>query len=173
MYVTAGTIADPNHMRGLAQLLQRVLYKTTLSTQQTDFKTYVRQNGGTVECEMNEEDSNYYFDVPVTEFKDALKMFATLFTTSHAFSEDLIISEIEIMSNENDLTRVPNGTNNTEALTQLFKWIINYHPMSQRGHNFTNQQTSNIVNNLEKFYHNFYYAHIMSLCVLSRGMMHI
>lgn len=165
MYVTAGSTADPNHISGLAHLLQHVLYLTEVKeTPQRAFKVYLMQNNGEINAKTSEDHTNYQFDIPVTKFKDALTRFAEFFIKPFVFTENLIYPELYNLNHEQ--------LEDKWKLTGLFKWIIDRNHLISRNGICQPVTYEDIVNNLQKFYDHHYSSHIMSLCVLSKGMMY-
>lgn len=178
MYVTTGSMSDPDHLPGLAHLLQHVLYLSEEKTPQKKFKAHVSQNNGVVNARTTENHSNYHFDIAVSEFKNALTLFAEIFINSVVFTKDMIRPELKHLNIDYEMN---SGMDKYDkwGLTQLFKWTIDrYHPISKFGTTFSNATTSleietllsNAEKELQRFYNSHYSSHIMSVCVLSKGM---
>ncbi|CAL1686426.1 unnamed protein product [Lasius platythorax] len=161
--VHIGSTADPNHISGLAHLLQHVLYLTEVKeTPQRAFKVYLMQNNGEINAKTSEDHTNYQFDIPVTKFKDALTRFAEFFIKPFVFTENLIYPELYNLNHEQL------GSEDKWKLTGLFKWIIDRNHSISRNGICQPVTYEDIVNNLQKFYDHHYSSHIMSLCVLSK-----
>ncbi|XP_029680912.1 insulin-degrading enzyme-like isoform X1 [Formica exsecta] len=174
--VNIGSMSDPDHLPGLAHLLQHVLYLSEEKTPQKKFKAHVSQNNGVVNARTTENHTNYHFDIAVSEFKNALTLFAEIFINSVVFTKDMIRPELKYLNIDYEMN---SGTDKYDkwGLTQLFKWTIDrYHPISKFGTTFSNATTSleietllsNAEKELQRFYNSHYSSHIMSVCVLSK-----
>ncbi|XP_050459635.1 insulin-degrading enzyme-like isoform X2 [Cataglyphis hispanica] len=179
--VKIGSISDPDNLPGLTHLLQHALYLTEKVLEQKTFKTYVSENNGVVNAKMTEDNTNYHFDIAVSEFKHALTLFAKFFRSStnneQVISEQAIREELKYLNVDYEMN---NGTYKYDKwmLYQLFKWTIDrHHPISKYGTTFFDESTSsstlnrlttNIVEKIQNFYNIHYSSHLMSLCVLSK-----
>ncbi|KAL6425857.1 hypothetical protein ACFW04_009693 [Cataglyphis niger] len=174
--VKIGSISDPDNLPGLTHLLQHVLYLSEVGSLQIRFKSLVSQNNGVVNAKTTEDNTNYHFDIAVSEFENALTLFAQIFMRP-IFDVTLIYPELKYLNVDYEMN---NGTDKYDKwmLNQLFKWTIDrHHPISKYGTTFFDASTSsntldtlinNIVQKLNNFYYAYYSSHIMSLCVLGK-----
>lgn len=191
VHVKAGHCMDPEDRKGLAHFHEHMLFLGTEKYPgESDYESYLTENGGTSNAYTSDEDTNYYFSLnkPESE-KDESKepaLYGALdrlaqFFISPLFTENCVEREIKAVDSEysNSLT------SDSWRAHQLLKHTSNHeHPFSNFGcgnyETLTNggsrsekldspaSKGTNPRDDLKKFWERYYHAGNMKLVVVSR-----
>ncbi|XP_071653509.1 insulin-degrading enzyme-like [Temnothorax longispinosus] len=174
MDVNIGYNCDTRPLHGLAHLCEHMLHRGSEKYRAPDdFEKYVSQFGGKRNSETRSNCTSYYFNIHPDNLDEGLDKFAQFFIAP-LFDETLIEKEINAI----DLEYKEKLEKDEFRFMGLEKLSIKPdHPYSKFG--MGNKETLdatpkklgiNVRTELKKFYDNYYSAHIMSLCILGKGM---
>uniref|UniRef100_I1PRK1 Peptidase M16 N-terminal domain-containing protein n=2 Tax=Oryza glaberrima TaxID=4538 RepID=I1PRK1_ORYGL len=77
MEVGVGSFSDPEGLEGLAHFLEHMLfYASEKYPGEQDYTKYITEHGGSCNAYTSSETTNFYFDVNVANFEEALDRFA-------------------------------------------------------------------------------------------------
>ncbi|KAG5555694.1 hypothetical protein RHGRI_006366 [Rhododendron griersonianum] len=80
MDVRIGSFCDPDGLEGLAHFLEHMLfYASEKFPLEDSYSKYITEHGGSTNAFTSSEHTNYYFDVNVDCFEEALDRFAQFF----------------------------------------------------------------------------------------------
>ncbi|KAI3760627.1 hypothetical protein L1987_51025 [Smallanthus sonchifolius] len=172
MNVGVGSFSDPEGLEGLAHFLEHMLfYASEKYPLEDSYSTYISEHGGRTNAYTSAEHTNYYFDVNVDCFEEALDRFAQFFIKP-LMSSDATTREIKAVDSENQ----KNLLSDAWRINQLQKHL------SAEGHPYHKFSTGNwdtlevkpkargvdTRDELLKFYRENYSANIMNLVVYGK-----
>jgi len=166
MNVNVGHWCDPDDIPGVAHFCEHMLFMGTAKfPDENHYSAFLSQHGGTSNAFTAAEDTNYYFDVSVESFKEALEIFSRFFI-------DPLMDE---KSTERELLAVDSEyanclMNDNWRYVQLRNSASNStHPTHKFGTgNKTTLSSPKTRQALLDFHEKHYKASNMSLCVISR-----
>uniref|UniRef100_A0A0D9YFS6 Peptidase M16 N-terminal domain-containing protein n=1 Tax=Oryza glumipatula TaxID=40148 RepID=A0A0D9YFS6_9ORYZ len=95
MEVGVGSFSDPEGLEGLAHFLEHMLfYASEKYPGEQDYTKYITEHGGSCNAYTSSETTNFYFDVNVANFEEALDRFAQFFIKP-LMSQDAVLREIK------------------------------------------------------------------------------
>lgn len=170
--VDVGSFCDPPELQGLAHFLEHMLFLGTAKYPDEDaYNRYLQQHGGNANAETGLEHTAYHFNVAPDALENALDMFAQFFLTP-LFTESATKRELDAVNSEH----CKNLLSDAQRQYQLIRHLANpAHPLSKfsTGNHKTLRddplaKNINVREQLLNFYHRYYSANIMRLCVLGR-----
>ncbi|KAJ4782702.1 Insulin-degrading enzyme [Rhynchospora pubera] len=94
MRVSVGAFSDPDGINGLAHFLEHMLfYASEKYPEENSYSKYITEHGGSTNATTGSESTNFYFDVNVDNFNEALDRFAQFFVKP-LMSADAVNREI-------------------------------------------------------------------------------
>ncbi|KAF6158546.1 hypothetical protein GIB67_040060 [Kingdonia uniflora] len=172
MNVSVGAFSDPEGLEGLAHFLEHMLfYASEKYPLEDSYSKYIIEHGGSTNAFTSSEHTNYYFDINVDAFEEALDRFAQFFIKP-LMSPDATMREIKAVDSENQ----KNLLSDAWRMSQLQKHI------SADGHPYHKFSTGNwdtlevrprkkgldSRQELIKFYKENYSANLMHLVVYGK-----
>uniref|UniRef100_A0A0E0C8H8 Peptidase M16 N-terminal domain-containing protein n=1 Tax=Oryza meridionalis TaxID=40149 RepID=A0A0E0C8H8_9ORYZ len=95
MEVGVGSFSDPEGLEGLAHFLEHMLfYASEKYPGEQDYTKYITEHGGSCNAYTSSETTNFYFDVNVANFEEALDRFAQFFIKP-LMSQEAVLREIK------------------------------------------------------------------------------
>ncbi|OWM67243.1 insulin-degrading enzyme-like 1, peroxisomal [Punica granatum] len=172
MAVSVGSFSDPEGLEGLAHFLEHMLfYASEKYPLEDSYSKFITEHGGSTNAFTASEHTNYYFDVNVDSFEEALDRFAQFFIKP-LMSADATMREIKAVDSENQ----KNLLSDAWRMNQLQKHL------SEKSHPYHKFGTGNwdtlgvrpgargldTRDELIKFYKEHYSANLMHLVVYSK-----
>lgn len=172
MDVSVGSFCDPAGLEGLAHFLEHMLfYASEKYPVEDSYCKFISEHGGSTNAFTASEHTNYYFDVNVDSFEEALDRFAQFFIKP-LMSADATTREIKAVDSENQ----KNLLSDAWRMNQLQKHI------SEESHPYHKFSTGNwdtlevrprkrgldTRNELIEFYKENYSSNLMHLVVYSK-----
>ncbi|PKI40059.1 hypothetical protein CRG98_039512 [Punica granatum] len=170
MAVSVGSFSDPEGLEGLAHFLEHMLfYASEKYPLEDSYSKFITEHGGSTNAFTASEHTNYYFDVNVDSFEEALDR---LFFIKPLMSADATMREIKAVDSENQ----KNLLSDAWRMNQLQKHL------SEKSHPYHKFGTGNwdtlgvrpgargldTRDELIKFYKEHYSANLMHLVVYSK-----
>ncbi|KAI4325648.1 hypothetical protein MLD38_031029 [Melastoma candidum] len=172
MNVSVGSYLDPEGLEGLAHFLEHMLFYASKKYPEEDsYMKFISEHGGSTNAFTASERTNYFFDVNVDGFEEALDRFAQFFIKP-LMSPDATMREIKAVDSENQ----KNLLSDTWRMHQLQKHLSNKgHPF----HKFStgNWETLEVLprakgldtrDELIKFYEDHYSSNLMHLVIYAK-----
>lgn len=130
MEVGVGSFSDPDGLEGLAHFLEHMLfYASEKYPGEQDYTKYISEHGGSCNAYTCCETTDFYFDVNVDNFEEALDRFAQFFIKP-LMSQDAVLREIKAVDSEHK----KNLLSDTWRMFQLQKHLASkdhpYHKFS-------------------------------------------
>ncbi|TMW57481.1 hypothetical protein Poli38472_003406 [Pythium oligandrum] len=168
--VGVGSMADPDNLRGLAHYLEHMLFMGSAKyPDENEFEAFLSTHGGysngTTEC----ESTRYLFEVAPRHLRQALDMFAQFFVAplfkEEAMERELLAIESEFhRAMQNDFVRLQQVQCETASPTSRFNSFSWGNMESLK--TVPEQQGINVRDTMISFFHKYYAAHRMKLCVI-------
>ncbi|KAJ3687007.1 hypothetical protein LUZ61_016171 [Rhynchospora tenuis] len=172
MRVSVGAFSDPDGINGLAHFLEHMLfYASEKYPEENSYSKYITEHGGSTNAVTGSESTNFYFDVNIDNFNEALDRFAQFFVKP-LMSADAVNREINAVDSEHK----KNLLSDNSRMYQLYKHLSSKdHPY----HKFTTgsietldvgpkEKGLDIREELLKFYSENYSANLMNLTVYGK-----
>ncbi|CAH9134956.1 unnamed protein product [Cuscuta epithymum] len=100
MDVGVGAFSDPKGLEGLAHFLEHMLfYASEKYPLEDSYSKFISEHGGSTNAFTSSEETNYYFDVNIDSFEEALDRFAQFFIKP-LMSSDATTREIKAVDSE-------------------------------------------------------------------------
>lgn len=169
MDVGVGYFSDPAGLEGLAHFLEHMLfYASEKYPTEDSYSKYIAEHGGSTNAFTASEHTNYFFDVNIDGFEEALDRFAQFFTKP-LMSADATMREIKAVDSENQ----KNLLSDAWRMNQLQKHISDgdhpYHKFSTGNWDTLEVRPKakglDTRNELLKFYEENYSANLMHLVI--------
>ncbi len=164
--VNVGSLQDPVSRPGLAHFLEHMLFLGTKTYPEAgDYQNFINQYGGSHNAFTAQEHTNYFFDINPVELESALDRFSRFFHEP-LFTESYVQREKEAVNSEYSSKKL----DDYRRMQYAIKAVINPdHPASQFAtgnlDTLSDNETSNIRDDLLAFYHRYYSANLMTLAV--------
>ncbi|KAJ4769341.1 Insulin-degrading enzyme [Rhynchospora pubera] len=172
MRVSVGAFSDPDGINGLAHFLEHMLfYASEKYPEENSYSKYITEHGGSTNATTGSESTNFYFDVNVDNFNEALDRFAQFFVKP-LMSADAVNREINAVDSEHKKNLLSDNC----RMYQLYKHLSSKdHPY----HKFTTgsietldvgpkEKGLDIREELLRFYSENYSANLMHLTVYGK-----
>ncbi|XP_006644800.2 insulin-degrading enzyme-like 1, peroxisomal [Oryza brachyantha] len=171
MEVGVGSFSDPEGLEGLAHFLEHMLfYASEKYPGEQDYTKYITEHGGSCNAFTSSETTNFYFDVNVANFEEALDRFAQFFIKP-LMSEDAVLREIKAVDSEHKKNLLSDGWRMYQLQKHLASKDHPYHKFSTGSwetlETKPKQRGLDIRQELLKFYEN-YSANLMHLVVYGK-----
>ncbi|ONK75239.1 uncharacterized protein A4U43_C03F14810 [Asparagus officinalis] len=172
MVVSVGYFSDPDGLEGLAHFLEHMLFFASEKYPMEDsYSKYITEHGGSTNAFTAPDLTNFYFDVNVDCFEEALDRFAQFFIKP-LMSPDATIREIKAVDSENRKNLLSDGW----RMNQLHKHLSSKdHPYHKFGTGSWDtlevkpkEKGIDTRNELLKFYQENYSANLMQLVVYGK-----
>ncbi|VFQ78513.1 unnamed protein product [Cuscuta campestris] len=172
MDVGVGAFSDPKGLEGLAHFLEHMLfYASEKYPLEDSYSKFISEHGGSTNAFTSSKNTNYYFDVNIDSFEEALDRFAQFFIKP-LMSSDATMREIKAVDSEHQ----KNLLSDAWRMNQLHKHLsAEDHPY----HKFSTGSWDTLEvcpkargldtrQELLKFYAENYSANIMHLVIYSK-----
>ncbi|KAL5226535.1 hypothetical protein ABZP36_014800 [Zizania latifolia] len=171
MEVGVGSFSDPEGLEGLAHFLEHMLfYASEKYPGEQDYTKYITEHGGSSNAYTSSETTNFYFDVNVANFEEALDRFAQFFIKP-LMSQDAVLREIKAVDSEHKKNLLSDGWRMYQLQKHLASKDHPYHKFSTGSWETLEikpkERGLDIRNELLKFYEN-YSANLMHLVVYGK-----
>ncbi|KAF0917133.1 hypothetical protein E2562_016934 [Oryza meyeriana var. granulata] len=171
MEVGVGSFSDPEGLEGLAHFLEHMLfYASEKYPGEQDYTKYITEHGGSCNAYTSSETTNFYFDVNVDNFKEALDRFAQFFIKP-LMSQDAVLREIKAVDSEHKKNLLSDGWRMYQLKKHLASKDHPYHKFSTGSwetlETKPKERGLDIRQELLKFYEN-YSANLMHLVVYGK-----
>jgi insulysin len=172
MEVEVGSFSDPEGLEGLAHFLEHMLFSASEKYPGEDeYKKYITEHGGSCNAYTSSETTNFYFDVNVDNFEEALDRFAQFFIKP-LMSQDAVLREIKAVDSEHKKNLLSDGWRMYQLQKHLASKDHPYHKFSTGSLETLEIKPKgrglDIRHELLKFYEN-YSANLMHLVVYGKG----
>ncbi|KAK9671052.1 hypothetical protein RND81_12G003500 [Saponaria officinalis] len=172
MNVNVGSFSDPDALPGLAHFLEHMLfYASEKYPTEDDYSKYITEHGGSTNAYTASECTNYYFDVNVDAFEEALDRFAQFFINP-LMSPDATTREIKAVDSEHQKNLLSDPWRMGQLNKHLSSPVHPYHKFSTGSWDTLEvRPKANNVNTREellKFYKEYYSANLMQLAVYAK-----
>ncbi|CAD6236516.1 unnamed protein product [Miscanthus lutarioriparius] len=172
MEVEVGSFSDPEGLEGLAHFLEHMLfYASEKYPGEHEYTKYITEHGGSYNAYTSSETTNFFFDVNVDNFEEALDRFAQFFIKP-LMSQDAVLREIKAVDSEHKKNLLSDGWRMYQLQKHLASKDHPYHKFSTGS--WETLETKPKVRGLDirlellKFYEN-YSAKLMHLVVYGKG----
>ncbi|ONM37335.1 insulin-degrading enzyme-like 1, peroxisomal isoform X2 [Zea mays] len=109
MEVEVGSFSDPEGLEGLAHFLEHMLfYASEKYPGEHEYTKYIIEHGGSYNAYTSSETTNFFFDVNVDNFEEALDRFAQFFIKP-LMSQDAVLREIKAVDSEHKKNLLSDG----------------------------------------------------------------
>ncbi|PAN28164.1 hypothetical protein PAHAL_5G135500 [Panicum hallii] len=171
MEVEVGSFSDPEGLEGLAHFLEHMLfYASEKYPGEDEYKKYITEHGGSCNAYTSSETTNFYFDVNVDNFEEALDRFAQFFIKP-LMSQDAVLREIKAVDSEHKKNLLSDGWRMYQLQKHLASKDHPYHKFSTGSLETLEIKPKgrdlDIRHELLKFYEN-YSANLMHLVVYGK-----
>uniref|UniRef100_A0ACD5WJT1 Uncharacterized protein n=1 Tax=Avena sativa TaxID=4498 RepID=A0ACD5WJT1_AVESA len=130
MEVGVGSFSDPEGLEGLAHFLEHMLfYASEKYPGEQDYTKYISEHGGSSNAFTSSETTNFYFDVNVDNFEEALDRFAQFFIKP-LMSQDAVLREIKAVDSEHKKNLLSDGWRMYQLQKHLASKDHPYHKFS-------------------------------------------
>ncbi|XP_073115983.1 insulin-degrading enzyme-like 1, peroxisomal [Elaeis guineensis] len=172
MDVSVGYFCDPDGLEGLAHFLEHMLfYASEKYPMEDSYSKYITEHGGSANAFTSSEHTNFYFDVNVDCFEEALDRFAQFFVRP-LMSPDATLREIKAVDSENQKNLLSDGWRMSQLQKHLCSKDHPYHKFSTGNWETleVKPKSKGLDTRLEliKFYEENYSANLMHLVVYAR-----
>ncbi|KAL9232570.1 hypothetical protein vseg_007669 [Gypsophila vaccaria] len=172
MNVNVGSFSDPLALPGLAHFLEHMLfYASEKYPTEDSYSKFIAEHGGSTNAYTASEHTNYYFDVNVDAFEEALDRFAQ-FYINPLMSPDATTREIKAVDSEHQKNLLSDPWRMSQLNKHLSSPVHPYHKFSTGSWDTLEvQPKANNVNTREellKFYKEYYSANLMELVVYAK-----
>ncbi|KAF8043973.1 hypothetical protein BT93_A2068 [Corymbia citriodora subsp. variegata] len=172
MDVGVGFFSDPEGLDGLAHFLEHMLFYASEKYQVEDgYSKFITEHGGNTNAFTAPKHTNYYFDVNVDSFGEALDRFAQFFIKP-LISPDATVREIKAVHSENQKNLLRDHWRMDQLQRHISEESHSYHKFGTG--NWDTLETRprakgiDITNELIQFYKENYSANLMHLVVYSK-----
>lgn len=171
MEVGVGSFSDPEGLEGLAHFLEHMLfYASEKYPGEQEYTKYISEHGGSSNAFTSSETTNFYFDVNVDNFEEALDRFAQFFIKP-LMSQDAVLREIKAVDSEHKKNLLSDGWRMYQLQKHLASKDHPYHKFSTGSwetlETKPKERGLDIRLELLKFYEN-YSANLMHLVVYGK-----
>ncbi|XP_020398150.1 insulin-degrading enzyme-like 1, peroxisomal isoform X2 [Zea mays] len=171
MEVEVGSFSDPEGLEGLAHFLEHMLfYASEKYPGEHEYTKYITEHGGSYNAYTSSETTNFFFDVNVDNFEEALDRFAQFFIKP-LMSQDAVLREIKAVDSEHKKNLLSDGWRMYQLQKHLASKDHPYHKFSTGSWETleTKPKARGVDIRLEllKFYKN-YSANLMHLVVYGK-----
>ncbi|KAK3162116.1 hypothetical protein QOZ80_1BG0085710 [Eleusine coracana subsp. coracana] len=171
MEVEVGSFSDPEGLEGLAHFLEHMLfYASEKYPEEHEYTKYIMEHGGSYNAYTSSETTNFYFDVNVDNFEEAIDRFAQFFIKP-LMSQDAVLREIKAVDSEHKKNLLSDGWRISQLQKHLASKDHPYHKFSTGSwetlETKPREQGLDIRLELLKFYEN-YSANLMHLVVYGK-----
>ncbi|XP_019186724.1 PREDICTED: insulin-degrading enzyme-like 1, peroxisomal [Ipomoea nil] len=172
MNVSVGFFSDPKDLEGLAHFLEHMLFFASEKYPlENSYSNFISENGGSTNAFTSSDHTNFYFDVNVDGFEEALDRFAQIFIKP-LMSADATSREIKAVDSENQ----NNLLSDVHRIYQLDKHLSSTdHPFHKFGTGSWDtlevrpkERGIDTREELLKFYKENYSANLMHLVVYAK-----
>ncbi|KAL3755299.1 hypothetical protein ACJRO7_002362 [Eucalyptus globulus] len=172
MDVGVGSFSDPEGLDGLAHFLEHMLFYASEKYPVEDgYSKFITEHGGTMNAFTASKHTNYYFDVNVDSFEEALDRFAQFFIKP-LMSPDATMREIKAVHSENQKNLLVDYWRTDQLQRHLSEESHPYHKFSTGNWDTLEigprAKGLDIRNELIQFYKENYSANLMHLVVYSK-----
>ncbi|KAK4783649.1 hypothetical protein SAY86_008023 [Trapa natans] len=172
MAVSVGSFSDPEGLEGLAHFLEHMLfYASEKYPLEDSYSKYITEHGGSTNAFTASEFTDYYFDVTVDSFEEALDRFAQFFIKP-LMSADATMREIQAVDSENQKNLLSDAWRMNQLQKHLSEKCHPYHKFGTG--NWDTLEVQPRARGLDtraeliKFYQENYSANLMHLVVYSK-----
>ncbi|CAO1946196.1 unnamed protein product [Urochloa humidicola] len=171
MEVEVGSFSDPEGLEGLAHFLEHMLfYASEKYPGEHEYTKYISEHGGSYNAFTSSETTNFFFDVNVDNFEEALDRFAQFFIKP-LMSQDAVLREIKAVDSEHKKNLLSDGWRMYQLQKHLASKDHPYHKFSTGSWETLETKPKgrglDIRDELLKFYEN-YSANLMHLVVYGK-----
>ncbi|XP_048142038.1 insulin-degrading enzyme-like 1, peroxisomal isoform X1 [Rhodamnia argentea] len=172
MDVSVGSFCDPAGLEGLAHFLEHMLfYASEKYPVEDSYSKFITEHGGSTNAFTASEHTNYYFDVNVDSFEDALDRFAQFFIKP-LMSADATTREIKAVDSENQKNLLSDAWRMNQLQKHISEESHPYHKFSTGNWDTLEvrprQKGLDTRNELIEFYKENYSSNLMHLVVYSK-----
>ncbi|XP_010057157.2 insulin-degrading enzyme-like 1, peroxisomal [Eucalyptus grandis] len=172
MDVSVGSFSDPDGLEGLAHFLEHMLfYASEKYPEEDSYSKFITEHGGSTNAFTASEHTNFYFDVNVDSFEEALDRFAQFFVKP-LMSADATTREIKAVDSENQKNLLSDGWRMNQLQKHMSEKSHPYHKFSTGNWDTLEvrprQKGLDTRNELIKFYKENYSSNLMHLVVYSK-----
>ncbi|XVE95949.1 hypothetical protein REPUB_Repub02eG0179500 [Reevesia pubescens] len=172
MNVGVGSFCDPVGLEGLAHFLEHMLfYASEKYPLEDSYSKYIAEHGGSTNAFTASEQTNYYFDVNIDCFEEALDRFAQFFIKP-LMSDDATMREIKAVDSENQKNLLSDGWRMNQLQKHLSLESHPYHKFSTGNWDTLDVRPKakglDTRQELLKFYEDKYSANLMHLVIYSK-----
>lgn len=165
MQVAVGSLDDPKNRQGMAHYLEHMLFLGTKKYPDVDeYGNYLKQRGGYSNAFTAGNRTNYQLQIFHDAFEGALDRFSQFFIAP-LFNPEYTSREMNIVHSEHEKNLMNDTWRRYQLMTVVYK---KDHPENHFGTG--NKETLKGVNSdeLKEFYHRYYSANTMTLCLMSK-----
>ncbi|XP_022982829.1 insulin-degrading enzyme-like 1, peroxisomal [Cucurbita maxima] len=172
MTVNVGSFSDPEGLEGLAHFLEHMLfYASEKYPLEDSYSKYITEHGGSMNAFTASEQTNYYFEVNVDCFEEALDRFAQFFIKP-LMSPDATMREIKAVDSENQKNLLSDGWRMHQLQRHISSESHPFHKFSTGNWDTLEVQPKakglDTRHELLKFYENNYSSNVMHLVVYAK-----
>ncbi|XP_010057119.2 insulin-degrading enzyme-like 1, peroxisomal [Eucalyptus grandis] len=172
MDVGVGSFSDPEGLDGLAHFLEHMLFYASEKYPVEDgYSKFITEHGGRMNAFTASKHTNYYFDVNVDSFEEALDRFAQFFIKP-LMSPDATMREIRAVHSENQMNLLVDYWRTNQLQRHISEESHPYHKFSTGNWDTLEigprAKGLDIRNELIQFYKENYSANLMHLVVYSK-----
>ncbi|KAF8043976.1 hypothetical protein BT93_A2070 [Corymbia citriodora subsp. variegata] len=172
MDVSVGSFSDPEGLEGLAHFLEHMLfYASEKYPVEDSYSKFIAEHGGSTNAFTASEHTNYYFDINVDSFEEALDRFAQFFIKP-LMSADATTREIKAVDSENQKNLLSDAWRMNQLQKHISEKSHPYHKFSTGNWDTLEvrprQKGLDTRNELIKFYNENYSSNLMHLVVYSK-----
>ncbi|KAI6696774.1 hypothetical protein NL676_016893 [Syzygium grande] len=172
MDVSVGSFSDPEGLEGLAHFLEHMLfYASEKYPVEDSYCKFIAEHGGSTNAFTASEHTNYYFDVNVDSFEEALDRFAQFFIKP-LMSADATTREIKAVDSENQKNLLSDAWRMNQLQKHISEKSHPYHKFSTGNWDTLEvrprQKGLDTRNELIKFYKENYSSNLMHLVIYSK-----